>query len=167
MGIEIERKFLLANDSWQGGVKKTVKMAQGYLGGTRCSVRVRVAEHAAFLNIKSRELGISRQEFEYEIPLPDAETLLANFSDGAAIVKTRHYVDHIDESGAALVFEIDVFAGENAGLIVAEIELASLDQQFEPPLWLGAEVTDDARYYNSNLVALPFCRWNAKKRNDT
>jgi adenylate cyclase len=159
MAIEIERKFLLANDSWRRDVKKTVKMAQGYLGGTQCSVRVRVTENGAFLNIKSRELGISRQEFEYPIPIADAETLLRNFADSAAIFKTRHYVAHMDVDGAALMFEIDVFTGDNAGLVVAEVELASLDQQFVSPIWLGAEVTDDARYYNSNLVTLPFCHW--------
>ena len=159
MGIEIERKFLVANDDWRALVHKSEKMAQGYLGGTHCSVRVRVAENSAFLNIKSRELGVMRQEFEYPVPITDAETLLRNFADGAAIIKTRHYVTHLDLSGAELTFEIDVFEGENQGLTVAEIELASVDQAFAQPAWLGIEVTDDARYYNSNLVTEPFCRW--------
>ena len=159
MGIEIERKFLLANDDWRAIVQKSEKMAQGYLGGTHCSVRVRVTENSAFLNIKSRELGVMRQEFEYPVPKLDAEALLRNFSDGAAIIKTRHYVRHADQSGAELTFEIDVFEGDNQGLTVAEIELQSPDQEFARPAWLGMEVTDDARYYNSNLVTEPFCRW--------
>ncbi len=159
MGIEIERKFLVTNDNWRALVQKSEKMAQGYLGGTHCSVRVRIAENSAFLNIKSRELGAVRQEFEYPVPVSDAETLLRNFADGAAIIKTRHYVAHADKSGAALTFEIDVFEGDNQGLTVAEVELKSVDQAFILPAWLGLEVTDDARYYNSNLVAEPFCRW--------
>ena len=159
MGIEIERKFLVANDDWRALVDRSVQMAQGYLGGTHCSMRVRVAESSAFLNIKSRELGVMRQEFEYPVPISDAETLLRNFSEGAAIIKTRHYVRHTDLKGAELTFEIDEFDGENLGLIVAEIELKSVDQEFARPAWLGLEVTDDARYYNSNLVTEPFCRW--------
>ena len=159
MGIEIERKFLVANDDWRALVHKSEKMAQGYLGGTHCSVRVRVAENAAFLNIKSRELGVMRQEFEYPVPIADAETLLRNFADGAAIIKTRHYVTHSDHSGAELTFEIDVFEGDNLGLTVAEVELKSVEQAFARPAWLGIEVTDDARYYNSNLVTEPFCHW--------
>ena len=159
MAIEIERKFLLANDDWRALVGKSVKMAQGYLGGTHCSVRVRVSENSALLNIKSRELGIMRQEFEYSVPLADAEMLLRNFSEGAAIIKTRHYVRHEDQNGTPLTFEIDEFEGDNLGLIVAEIELNSVDQAFTRPVWLGIEVTDDARYYNSNLVTQPFCRW--------
>lgn len=159
MGIEIERKFLVANDDWRALVHKSETMAQGYLGGTHCSVRVRVAENSAFLNIKSRELGLTRQEFEYPVPISDAETLLRSFAEGAAIIKTRHYVRHTDQNGAELTFEIDVFAGDNEGLIVAEIELVSVQQAFTRPAWLGIEVTDDARYYNSNLVTEPFCRW--------
>jgi adenylate cyclase len=154
MAIEIERKFLLANHAWRAHSDRSVRMAQGYLGGTHCSIRVRVAENGAFLNIKSRELGISRQEFEYPIPESDAQSLLKQFADGNAIVKTRHFVRY-----DSVVFEIDVFEGENAGLVVAEVELASVDQQFTAPPWLGSEVTHDARYYNSNLVALPFSRW--------
>ncbi len=159
MAIEIERKFLVVNDDWRALVEKSVKMAQGYLGGTHCSVRVRVAENSAFLNIKSRELGVMRQEFEYPVPIPDGETLLRQFGEGAAIIKTRHYVRHMDQNGAPLTFEIDEFDGDNLGLIVAEIELKSVDQVFGRPAWLGIEVTDEARYYNSNLVIEPYCRW--------
>ncbi len=162
MGIEIERKFLVANDDWRALVHKSEKMAQGYLGGTHCSVRVRIAENTAFLNIKSRQLGAVRQEFEYPVPIADATTLLHNFADGAAIIKTRHYVRHTDKNGAELTFEIDVFEGDNQGLTVAEIELTSINQEFALPAWLGMEVTDDARYYNSNLVTEPFCRWQKK-----
>jgi adenylate cyclase len=154
MGIEIERKFLLANDAWRALVHAKASMAQGYLGGTHCSIRVRVADNGAFLNIKSRELGVQRMEFEYAIPQDQAQTLLREFSDGAAIIKTRHYVNF-----AGMLFEIDEFAGANAGLVVAEVELQDADQLFERPDWLGVEVTDDARYYNSNLVAQPFSLW--------
>jgi len=159
MGIEIERKFLVLNEDWRALVQKSEKMAQGYLGGTHCSVRVRIAENSAYLNIKSRELGAIRQEFEYPVPVSDAETLLRHFADGAAIIKTRHYIPHIDRNGAALTFEVDVFEGDNQGLTVAEVELSSVNQEFARPAWLGLEVTDDARYYNSNLVSTPFCRW--------
>jgi adenylate cyclase len=156
MGIEIERKFLLANDAWRALVHAKASMAQGYLGGTHCSIRVRVADNGAFLNIKSRELGVQRTEFEYAIPQDQAQTLLREFSDGAAIIKTRHYVNF-----AGMLFEIDEFAGANAGLLVAEVELQDANQLFERPDWLGVEVTDDARYYNSNLVAQPFSLWAA------
>jgi adenylate cyclase len=138
-------------------VHAKASMAQGYLGGTRCSIRVRVADNGAFLNIKSRELGVQRMEFEYAIPDDQAQTLLREFSDGAAIIKTRHYVNF-----AGMLFEIDEFAGANAGLLVAEVELQEADQPFARPDWLGVEVTDDARYYNSNLVAQPYSMWAVK-----
>jgi adenylate cyclase len=155
MGIEIERKFLLHDDSWRTAVRRSVRMAQGYLGGTNCSVRIRVGENGAYINVKSRELGVQRQEFEYAIPVSDANAMLASLSDGAAIVKTRHYVDQGD-----VVFEIDEFDGENRGLTVAEVELSSVDQRFAHPPWLGREVTDEPRYYNSNLVTKPFSSWS-------
>ncbi len=154
MALEIERKFLLASEAWRAQVESSQRLAQGYLGGTRASVRVRIGGGRAWLNIKSRELGHSRQEYEYEIPLVDGEAMLASLADGAVIEKTRHLV----RQGAHL-WEIDEFAGDNRGLIVAEIELAHPDECFERPAWLGAEVTDDARYYNSNLVAHPYTRW--------
>ena len=154
MGIEIERKFLLASDAWRPLVARSERMAQAYLGGTHCSTRVRIGESGAFLNIKGKTRAIQRSEFEYPIPTADAESMLAEFSDGAAVLKVRHFVPWHGK-----IFEIDVFEGENTGLIVAEIELDDEHETFPPPEWLGSEVSDDVRYFNVNLVSLPYTRW--------
>ena len=153
MAIEIERKFLLKSDAWREQVQKSQRMQQAYLGGTNCSTRVRIAGLEAFLNIKSRELGVQRQEFEYPLPLSDAQALML-LAENAGIDKTRHYIK-ID----SYTFEIDEFLGANLGLIVAELELAEAHADYPKPEWLGAEVTDDACYYNSNLVDRPFLSW--------
>ena len=166
MGIEIERKFLLASDGWRAQASRSVRMAQGYLndadavttGRQHVSVRVRIAGDVAHLNIKSREAGPSRQEFEYPIPLHEAEALLA-LCVGGRIEKQRHYVTH-----AGHLWEIDVFDGDNAGLMVAEIELASEDEVFARPDWLGSEVTDQNRYYNLMLAERPFSHWTQEER---
>jgi adenylate cyclase len=166
MGIEIERKFLLAGEGWRAAVERSVRMAQGYLndhdavasGRQRASVRVRIAGDAAFLNLKSREAGPSRQEFDYPIPVADAQALLA-LCVGGLIDKTRHHVHH-----AGWLWEIDEFAGDNAGLVVAEIELPSVDAQFARPPWLGAEVTQHVRYYNLALAARPFREWSPEEK---
>lgn len=157
IAIEIERKFLLCSDDWRGQVRHSEYLAQGYLGGTRSSVRVRIGGERAWLNIKSQTLGTTRLEFEYEIPRTDAEVMLRELADGPVVSKTRHYVDI-----GAHVFEIDEFDGDNAGLIVAEVELADADEAFEMPAWLGAEVTDDRRYYNVNLAKQPFRQWGVR-----
>src|SRR4249920_628547 len=143
MGIEIERKFTVIGEAWRSGVEKSVRMAQGYIndiaamnaGTQKASVRVRIAGDEAFLNIKSRELGHTRQEFDYPIPVADAEALL-KLCVGGLIEKTRHYVRH-----AGFLWEVDVFEGENSGLRVAEIELPSADAIFVRPDWAGREVT--------------------------
>ena len=153
MAIEIERKFLLKNDAWRAQAQRSVRMVQAYLGGERCSVRVRIEGEAAFLNLKSKDLGAKRLEFEYPVPVDEAEAMLAAFG-GPQVAKTRHYVVR-----GAHTFEIDVFSGDNAGLVVAEIELAAEDEAFERPDWLGAEVTDDPRYYNVALARNPFSTW--------
>jgi adenylate cyclase len=166
MGIEIERKFLVTGDSWRGAVEKSVRMAQGYLndmaamrnGTQKASVRVRIAGDAAFLNLKSRELGHTRQEFDYPIPVADAQALLA-LCVGGLIDKTRHFVRY-----AGFLWEIDEFAGENAGLIVAEIELPSADTTFDKPEWVGREVTDTLRYYNLALAERPYVQWTAEEK---
>lgn len=166
MGIEIERKFLLADGSWRGHVEKSVRMAQGYLsdaaavdsGAQKSSVRVRIAGDAAFLNIKSRQIGPARQEFEYPIPLEDAQALLA-LCVGGLIDKTRHHVHH-----AGFLWEIDEFAGENIGLIVAEIELPAADAVFDKPGWLGREVTDEPRHYNLALATRPYSHWSPEEK---
>jgi adenylate cyclase len=155
MAIEIERKFLLCDDSWRTQVHASQRLEQAYLGGTKCSVRVRIAGDQAYINIKSQQLGTTRLEFEYPLPTSDARQLIDEFAAGASIAKVRHLVT-VD----SFTFEIDEFFGENAGLIVAEIELQSAEQAYPKPAWLGQEVTDDPRYYNSNLVSWPFKKWN-------
>lgn len=169
MGIEIERKFLVAADSWRGQVHRTVEMAQGYLndaesvvaGRQNVSVRVRLEGDEARLNIKSAEMGASRQEFDYRIPIEDARALIA-LCVGGTVVKHRHYVQHEGHE-----WEIDEFLGDNAGLIVAEVELDSLDEAFDLPSWAGPEVTHLQRYYNLNLASHPFLRWSAAEREAT
>jgi adenylate cyclase len=154
MAIEIERKFLLADASWRAAVTRSEYLAQGYLGGTRCSVRIRIGGDSAWLNIKSQTLGSSRLEFEYPVPIADAQIMLSELADGPVVSKTRHYVT-VDTH----LFEIDEFDGDNLGLIVAEVELGSSDEEFPRPGWLGAEVTDEARYYNIHLARHPYSRW--------
>lgn len=130
-------------------------MRQGYLSfGPPASVRVRVSGDEAYLNIKQSTLAISRDEFEYAIPVADAEFLLATMCAGGLIEKTRHHVQH-----GGLVWEVDVFEGANAGLIVAEVELDHADQRVNLPPWVGREVSGDARYLNSSLVQRPFTQW--------
>jgi|SRR5688500_12878067 len=166
MPIEIERKFLVTGDAWRHAAHEVIPMAQGYLndlatvdsGAMRASVRVRIAGDAAFLNLKSRELGRTRQEFDYPIPVADARALLA-LCVGGAIDKRRHLVRH-----AGHLWEIDEFLGDNAGLVVAEIELASADESFERPAWLGREATDAARYYNLALASRPYSQWSDDER---
>ncbi|MSR15074.1 MAG: CYTH domain-containing protein [Gammaproteobacteria bacterium] len=155
MAQEIERKFLLVNAQWRAQVSHSEAMRQGYMTSSpECSIRVRIAGAQAFLNFKSATLGISRHEFEYSIPVSDAEEMLALFCENRCVGKVRHYVP-LDGN----VWEIDVFEGANAGLIVAEIELAASDQDFTKPAWLGSEVSHDPRYYNSRLTDYPFARW--------
>jgi adenylate cyclase len=155
MAIEIERKFLVAGDSWRARVESSSRILQGYLStNARLTLRVRVVEDQAFLTLKGKTSGLQRSEFEYRIPVADAEAMLAEFAAGPLIDKQRHLVR---EHG--LLWEVDVFQGENQGLVIAEIELASVDQRFPRPAWLGAEVSDDARYFNVNLARHPFGRW--------
>ena len=161
MGIEIERKFLVAGDGWRAAAHAVVPMAQGYIndmgamdrGEQKASVRVRIQGDEAFLNLKSRELGHTRQEFDYRSPVDDARALLA-LCVGGLVDKRRHLVRHVGH-----LWEVDEFLGENAGLVVAEIELDHADAAFERPDWLGSEVTDDPRYYNLALASHPYTRW--------
>lgn len=155
MATEIERKFLLLDDGWRSAVIRSEHFVQGYLAAdARTSIRVRVAGDAAWLNIKGATLGVSRAEFEYAIPASDAHEMLALFCAERMLAKTRHFVPFGDH-----VWEIDEFEGRNAGLVVAEIELASVEEIFARPAWLGAEVSDDPRYYNSCLIEAPFDTW--------
>lgn len=162
MGREIERKFLLASDDWRRGVSRSRVMRQGYLAGGdgRTSVRVRVADDEAWLNVKGGGLVASRPEYEYRIPLADALEMLASLCERPLVEKTRHWVAY-----AGLEWEIDEFHGDNAGLVVAELELDYEGQVFDKPDWAGREVTEHARYYNVNLVKHPYGRWDPSERN--
>lgn len=155
MAIEIERKFLLRNDSWRDFADDGQWMRQGYLlGSAKASVRVRVAGNSANINIKSATLDVTRQEYEYPIPVTEANEMLDTLAEGPLIEKTRYHVTHGEH-----VWEIDVFSGDNAGLVVAEIELEDSQEAFERPPWLGDEVSDDPRYYNVCLVKHPYKDW--------
>ncbi|MBK1734487.1 adenylate cyclase [Halorhodospira abdelmalekii] len=155
MAQEIERKFLITSEAWQAHADAGQRMRQGYLvGAERASIRVRTAADQAWLNIKSATLGVERQEYEYAIPLTDAEEILATLCTPPLIEKTRYAV-----RWGAHTWEIDVFEGDNAGLVVAEIELASADEPFERPPWVGREVSDDPKYYNVCLVHHPYSQW--------
>jgi adenylate cyclase len=155
MGTEIERKFLLTDDSWRRQVSASQNIVQGYLANNeRASIRVRLSGPEASLNIKSMTLGAVRSEFDFPIPVADARALL-DLCARPLIEKTRHEVAY-----AGRVFEIDEFLGENRGLVVAELELPEESADFARPPWLGDDVTDDPRYYNINLVAHPYRGWH-------
>ena len=154
MGVEIERKFLVRHDGWRRAALSRVEIVQGYLANTaKSSIRLRVAGNAATLSVKGMTPGMSRDEFEYAIPEPDAKALL-NLAVGQPIEKTRRRI-----SFGGSTWEVDIFGGANRGLVVAEIELQSESDTFEKPEWLGAEVTADPRYANCNLIRSPFQNW--------
>jgi len=153
MGIEIERKFLVLDDRWRSGSPSTT-IRQGYLSRSpERTVRVRVAGDRAWLTIKAPGKGIARPEYEYEIPAADGAELLG-ICDGPLVEKVRHLVPYGGQT-----WEVDVFHGQNEGLIVAELELDNPDQGFDRPPWLGEEVTEDRRYANSQLAVHPFRTW--------
>jgi adenylate cyclase len=153
MGREIERKFLVQGTDWKRlGV--STAMRQGYLStDPERVVRVRVEGDKAALTIKGKSAGAVRGEWEYAIPVADAEELLA-LCQRPLIEKRRYRIEH-----GGMLWEVDEFDGDNAGLVVAEIELQTEDQQFDKPAWVGAEVTHDARYYNANLLKNPYSNW--------
>ena len=154
MPVEIERKFLLADGSWRDVAGRGVRMSQGYLSKQHGrTVRVRVAGEQAWLTIKGASEGISRAEFEYPLPVDEAVQLL-ELCEPSVIDKTRYEIPF-----GGHVWEVDVFHGENEGLVVAEIELADENERFEMPPWVGAEVSDDRRYANSVLSVTPFRDW--------
>ncbi|MDD2799265.1 MAG: CYTH domain-containing protein [Bacteroidales bacterium] len=151
MSTEIERKFLVNSDAYKREAEG-VYYRQNYLSNNESGVvRVRIAGDKGYLTIKGKSVGISRSEFEYEIPLDDAEVMLDNLCTLPEIEKVRYRV-----SFGGFVWEVDEFSGKNEGLVVAEIELPTEDTVFEKPDWVGEEVSDDARYYNSNLLNHPF-----------
>ncbi len=156
MAVEIERKFLLKNDKWRDHVTKSVHFKQGYFTtNKKSSIRIRIAGNKASLNIKSATLGITRNEYDYLIPLKDAEEMLELLCNKPLLEKTRHYLVY-----EGLEWEIDEFMGDNQGLIVAEIELKDSSQTFPRPEWIGEDVSDDPRYYNVCLTTYPYKDWN-------
>ncbi|CAK7053909.1 MAG: Inorganic triphosphatase [Desulfovibrio sp.] len=158
---EIERKFLVKDDSWRGEVTETKPLRQGYIATeAAASVRVRIDGNEARLTIKGKKTRGAGPEFEYAIPMEDAEALLETCAKKPFIEKNRHIVRR-----DGLVWEVDEFFGENAGLIVAEVELTSPDQEIPLPEWIGREVTADSRYANARLVQTPYAAWpeNLKK----
>jgi CYTH domain-containing protein len=155
MGKEIERKFLINQQKWDNLTKPKGKLfRQGYLLTDKDkTIRVRATETKGFLTIKGQTIGATRMEYEYEIPVGEATELLDNFSL-SELSKSRY---EITVSGK--IWEIDVFLGDNKGLIVAEIELESEDEAFDLPDWITTEVTEEEKYYNSNLTVKPFKDW--------
>jgi adenylate cyclase len=145
---EIERKFVVVSDAWRLVAAAGVAMRQGYLARTRRgTMRVRLAAGSGAITVKSRRRGIAREEFTYPVPAIEAEYMLARLCVGPVIEKVRHLVRHED-----MTWQVDVYAGAAAGLVVAEIELQRPDQEFERPAWVGAEVTHDLRYRNSTIA---------------
>ena len=154
MAQEIERKFLITGESWREIAKGTA-YRQGYLSTVKeRTVRVRTIDDKGFLTIKGITVGATRAEYEYEIPASDANEMLDDLCEQPIIEKKRYKLP-LD----GLIWEIDEFDGVNAGLIVAEVELESEDQEFTKPAWIGEEVSNDPRYFNSNLIANPYTTW--------
>jgi len=155
MAQEIELKFLLLDDSWRDAVSEEIRMRQGFLcDGFERSMRVRTENDKAFLNIKSSTDGIHRLEYEYEIPFDEAQEMLDSVALQPLIEKVRYLIP-----AGEYEWEIDCFTGENEGLVIAEIELPSIDADFEKPSWLGEDVSHDFRYYNVSLREMPYSRW--------
>lgn len=155
MGYEIERKFLVRDESWRGQAKKPALIRQAYLARTGAmSLRVRIQDCVgATLTIKSAAVEIRRLEFEYPIPLADAAVLF-ELREGGPLEKLRY---KLPQEG--LTWEIDVFKGENEGLVIAEIEVPHEETVFERPSWLGDEITGHRRYSNASLALMPFRAW--------
>lgn len=160
MATEIERKFLVRSDAWRRVAVDSHTYRQGYIcADEHRSVRVRVSQDAAWLTVKGATHGVRRDEFEYPVPREDALEMLECLCTGSLIEKTRYRVP-VDRH----VFEVDVFEGDNTGLVVVELELADADDAYPRPPWLGTEVSGLARYYNSSLAAYPFCQWSDDER---
>jgi len=154
MPQEIERKFLVKSEDWRMPGTGT-PYRQGYLStAPERSVRIRLIRDKGFLTVKGVSVGTTRAEYEYEIPAGEAIEMLDNLCERPLIEKTRYRIEH-----QGLVWEVDEFDGDNAGLIIAEVELDREDQAIALPGWVGKEVTGDPRYYNANLIAHPFASW--------
>ena len=154
MGKEIERKFLVTSDAWRALAQGTM-YRQGYLNSIKeRTVRIRTVGEKAFLTIKGITIGATRAEYEYEIPFAECNAMLDSLAEKPIIEKKRYKIKQ-----GPLTWEVDEFFGENAGLIVAEVELESEDQKIDKPEWIGNEVSGDPRYFNSNLIKHPFTKW--------
>jgi adenylate cyclase len=154
MPLEIERKFLVTNNSWRMPGRGT-RYRQGYLSTEPArNVRVRVGAGRGFITVKGLTVNTTRPEYEYPIPVEDANEMLDTLCLKPIIEKVRYTIEH-----DGLLWEVDEFEGENAGLVIAEVELAEANQTIFLPDWIGEEVTDDARYYNASLIANPFTTW--------
>lgn len=153
MPKEIERKFLVKDDSWRQLAKGSL-YRQGYISSEGATVRIRIVGNQGYLTIKGPTINYSRAEFEYQIPLADAQEMLDTLCVRPLIEKTRYKINL-----GGLVWEVDDFAGANQGLILAEVELTDEAQQIELPQWIGEEVSGDLKYYNSYLVKHPFSEW--------
>jgi len=157
MPVEIERKFLVTGDAWRARATGR-QYRQGYLSSDpERSVRVRLAGEQAWLTIKGASRGAARAEYEYSIPVEHAREMLDSLCLQPLIEKTRYRLEH-----AGLTWEIDEFAGDNAGLVIAEVELDSEFQAIDLPDWVGADVTADPRYYNASLIAHPYSQWSGE-----
>jgi len=155
MAKEIERKFLVDTAKLPTLPKGKV-LKQGYVPtGGSATVRVRISNDQAFLTLKGKATGLTRSEFEYPVPLKDAQNILYELCSRPFIEKTRYLIPYGDHT-----WELDIFEGDNKGLVIAEIELESEDEIFERPVWVTKEVSDDTRYRNSNLITCPFCTWD-------
>lgn len=160
MALEIEHKFLLVSDEWRSLVSRSESFRQGYLSNNpAASVRVRIANDKATLNIKGMTIGTHRPEYEYSIPLQDAAELLDQLCVRPIIEKTRHFVEY-----AGKTWEVDEFAGDNAGLMVAEVELDAVGEHFQRPSWVGADVSGIERYYNVSLLNYPYKQWTEAEK---
>ena len=154
MAQEIERKFLVRDDTFKTGVTPLF-IRQGFISTDKDSVvRVRIYGNRGFLTLKGSGTGISRTEFEYEIPVEDAHEMLEELCKGPTIEKFRYVIEYEGHT-----WEVDEFMRENSGLVIAEIELTHESEGFLKPPWLGDEVTGDPRYYNANLISNPFTAW--------
>ncbi|MBN3004972.1 CYTH domain-containing protein [Chromobacterium alkanivorans] len=153
MAVEIERRFIVVGDAWRG-LAPGVQYRQGYLSVEKeRTVRVRVVGDQAWLTLKSNISNVSRHEFEYPVPLADAQTIMAAMCP-MVVDKLRHRIEH-----GGFVWEVDEFFGDNAGLVLAEIELPDESTPFDQPAWIGEEVTEDGRYTNAYLSKNPYSRW--------
>ncbi|MEZ5536205.1 MAG: CYTH domain-containing protein [Thiolinea sp.] len=160
MATEIEHKFLLINNDWRELVIRSVSYRQGYLSNNKsASVRIRIAGDTANINVKGMTIGLQRPEYEYPISLSDAHEMLDQLCQRPLIEKTRHFVEY-----GGKIWEIDEFQGDNAGLVVAEVELGQVGEEFDIPAWAGQDVSGVERYYNVALVRYPYTQWTEEER---